>query len=242
MLKNLRAIFRLLAVVTVVLLVIGTTASTQSSSSKTVSGTVMAVEGPNLIVKMDSGDVTVFTPPADRRFNVDGRDLTLAELKPGTHLTVTVTETSTPVTERTVDTLTGTVWYVSPPIVILTLPSGENRKYIVEHDKPVKFYDREGAERTIFDLKKKMVVKAAKITEAQRVDIVRDTVVTGTGPKVASAPAAEPAAAAPATPAAPAAEPAPTPKMPKTGSALPLVGQLGFLSLIIALGIRRFIQ
>jgi hypothetical protein len=200
----------------------------------------MSVEGPNLIVKMDTGDVAVFTPPSDRRFNVDGKDLTLAELKPGTHLTATVTETSTPVTERTVETLTGTVWYVSPPTVILTLPNGENHKYIVEHDKPVKFYDREGGERTIFDLKKKMVVKAAKITEAQRIDIARDTVVTGTAPKVASAPAAEPAAAP--APAAPAAAPATTPAMPKTGSALPLIGQLGFLSMIIALGIRRFIR
>jgi hypothetical protein len=241
MFKNLLTIFGLFAVVAVVLLVVGTTASAQTTTSKTVSGTVMAVQGGSLIVKMDSGDVQVFTPPADRRFTVDGQDLTLAELKPGTHLTATVTETSTPVTDRTVETLQGTVWYVSPPVVILTLANGENHKYIVKHDDPVKFYDREGGERTISDLRKKMVVKATKITEAERVDIAKDTVVTGTGPKVAAAPApaAEPAAA---TPAAPAAEPAPTPKMPKTGSALPLVGQLGFLSLIIALGIRRFIQ
>ena len=234
--RHLRNVLGLFAAVTVVLLIVGVATGLAETKTKTLSGTVQAVEGPNLIVKLASGDVEVFTPPPERRFIVDGKELTLAELTPGTHLTATVTYTTTPVTERTVETLEGTVWYVSPPVVILTLPNGENHKYIVEHDKPVKFYDREGTERTIFDLKKKMVVKAAKITEAQRMEIATDTVVTGTMPKE-TAPAPTPVATAP-TPAP--AMPATTPAMPKTGSSLPLVAQLGLLSIFVALGIRRF--
>lgn len=208
----------------------------------TMSGTVVQVEGNTLVVKMSSGDIRTFTPPANRRFIVDGKELTLSELQPGTKLKATVKETSTPITERTVQTLEGTVWYVAAPTVILTLPNGENRQYTVKSDDPVKFYDNNGKEMTVFDLRKGMNVKATKITEAPSTELVTTVAVTGTGPAAAAATTGTSAPAARET-AAPPTPPAGTPEgatprtLPKTASPLPLVGLAGLVSLVAGIGL-----
>jgi hypothetical protein len=237
MIKKLRNVLALCAVVTFVLVLVGATTAVAQTKTKKLSGTVLAVDGKNLVVKMSNGDVTTFVPPPERRFVIDGKELTLAELQPGTTLNATITETTTSVTDRTVENLEGTVWYARPPTVILTLPNGENHKYIVAHDSPIKFLDREGKEYTVFALKKGMNVKAQKVTEAERIEIASDTTVTGTAPKQEAAPA--PAMAAEPAPAA--APSAPEPAMPKTGSSLPLIGQLGLLAFGLAFVIRRFL-
>ena len=237
MIKKLRNVLALFAIATIVLLLVGATTAVAQTKTKQLSGTVLAVEGKNLVVKMSNGDVTTFVPPPERRFVIDGKELTLAELQPGTTLNATITETSTSVTDRTVENLEGTVWYARPPTVILTLANGENHKYIVAHDSPIKFLNREGKEYTVDALKKGMNIKAQKVTEAERVEIASNTTVTGSAPKKEAAPA-------PAMAAEPAAEPepsAPEPVMPKTGSSLPLFGQLGILAFGLAFGIRRFL-
>ena len=89
-------------------------------------GTVVAVEGNHLVVRMSSGDLRTFDPPASRRFIVDGKELSVSELKPGTKLTATVTTTTTPVTDRTTTIGTGKVFFVSGNTVIVTLPNNEN--------------------------------------------------------------------------------------------------------------------
>ena len=170
-----------------------------TTRSQTLNGTVIQVDGNTVAVKMSSGEVRMFNPPADRRFMVDGKELRADELQPGTRLRATVTETSTPVTDRTVQSLEGKVWYVGAPTVILTLPNGQNRQYTVPAGSPVKFTDAEGKSMTVFDLRKDMMVKAVKITEAQRVDLASDVAVTGSAPMAAGA---APAAAAPARAAA----------------------------------------
>ena len=139
-----------------------------TSRTQTLSGTVIQVDGNTVAVKMSSGEVRMFNPPPDRRFVVDGKELRADQLAVGTRLKATVTETSTPVTDRTVQSLEGRVWYAAAPTVILTLPNGQNRQYTVASDSPVKFTDGEGKPITVFDLRKDMNVKAVKITEAQR--------------------------------------------------------------------------
>lgn len=188
------------------------TPGTPTVKTLNLSGTVVGVEGNQLLVKMDGGSYRLFTPPPDRKFIIDGKEVGLSDLKPGTKLSATLTETTTPITDRTVETLEGTVWFAKGQTVILTLPSGENHQYNVQKDDPVKFYDHNKKEMTVFDLRKGMVISALKLTEAPRVELAQNTVVTGT------APTAEMAQAAP--------EPA---ALPHTGSPLPLVGLLGFL-------------
>jgi len=225
-----------------------------NATSQTVHGTVAQVEGNTLVVKMAGGDIRTFTPPDSRRFIVDGQELALRDLKPGTKLTATVTTTQTPVTDRTTTVGEGKVWYVAGPNVILTLPNGENRQYKVANDYR---FIVDGKKATVFELRKGMVVRAEKIVESPRVEIASDTRVTGTAPaakamvaEAAPAPAPRPAprtvakaepAPAPmpaATPEA-AAEPAPK-KLPKTASPFPLIGLAGLAFGTGSLLMRRF--
>jgi LPXTG-motif cell wall-anchored protein len=234
-----------------------------SEKTETLSGSVIEVDGGTLIVKMDTGEVRSFTPPADAVFTIDGKPLKLNQLQPGTKLTATYKTTSTTTMAKTVDTLEGTVVYAAGPTVILRLPSNERRQFHIKANDPVKFYNHEGKEITVFDLRKNMNIKATKITEAPKTELATNTTVTGTAPATAAAPAQQAAAAAPAqqpaaarpaaAPAAPAAQPAAAtasaeagekPKtLPKTGSSLPLLGLVGLSSLAIGVGLtiaRRF--
>jgi len=220
------------------------------SSVKTeqLSGTVVAVEGNDLLVRMSSGGFRNFIVPESRKFTVDGQDVSVQDLKPGTRLTATVTTTTTPVTERTTTVGTGKVWYVSGNTVVLTLPNNENRMYKVNEDYK---FNVHGQPASVHDLRKGMVISAQKIVEAPRTEVAANTTVTGHAPPppkpvVAEAPAPamhEPAPAA----AAPAPAPAPTEvaesklpaKLPKTGSQLPLAGIAGVLFIGAALVVHK---
>lgn len=231
-----RTLVGLGALLTLVLFM--TVAASAQTKTLNLSGTVVSVEGNNLIVKMSTGEVHVFTPPADRVFNIDGKDLSLSQLKPGTKLNATAVETATSVMDRTVETLEGRVWYVSPPTVILILSTGEAKKYSITKDWTGKLYDGNKKEITVFDLRKDMQISGTKITEAPRVEFSRDVVITGTAPKAEAAAAPAPA---PRTEAAPAPAPTEEPKaLPKTGTPLPLVGLLGLFLTGASFSIRRF--
>jgi hypothetical protein len=215
-------------------------------------GTVVAVEGNHLAVKMSTGDLRTFDVPEFRRFIVDGKELTVSQLEPGTKLSATVTTTTTPVTERTTTVGSGKVWYVAGTTVILTLPNNENREYKVKGD--YKFIVN-GQPATVFDLRKGMVVAAEKIVEEPKTEIASNVAVTGSAPpkpspvrsEVARAPEPKPAPAPVATPAptpaAPPAEPTadretPPAELPKTGSPLPLVGFAGMLLMGVSAVLR----
>jgi LPXTG-motif cell wall-anchored protein len=224
------------------------TAAVAQDRTYTLNGTVVEVDGNTLVVKMDTGEARMFTPPADRRFLIDGKELTLSQLQPGTKLTAQVKETTSTVTDRTVDSLEGTVFYAAGPTVILTLSTRERRQFQVKSGDPVKFYDHNGKEITVFDLRKNMSIKATKITEAPRVELVQNIAVTGTAPMQAAAAAPAAAAPKPAAAAQPAAAPASqtastsgaggeAKTLPKTASSLPLLGLIGIVSLVVALGL-----
>jgi hypothetical protein len=171
---------------------IAATAAAQSPASQTsvtkgigtvttdqLKGEVVEVEGNSLLVKLSSGDLRTFKVPDERRFTIDGKEVSVHDLEPGTTLTATVKTTTTPITVRTKAVQSGKVWFVSPPHVILTLPSGENKQYEVKDD--VKFV-LNGKPATVFELKKGMVVSAEKIVEAPEVEITTATRVVGQAP------------------------------------------------------------
>jgi hypothetical protein len=227
-------------------------AMAQADKTYTLTGTVVEVDANTLVVKMDTGDVRLFTPPADRRFLIDGRELTLSQLQPGTKLTASVKESTSTVTDRTVETLEGTVFYAAGTTVILTLPTNERRQYSIKSGDPVKFYDYSNKEMTVFDLRKNMRIKATKITESPRTELVTTASVTGTAPTAAAqtqtaaaaaqAPAAAPAAprAASSTPPPQPAETAPQAALPKTASPSALVGLIGLASLLTGVGLTAW--
>src|SRR6476469_906137 len=80
-------------------------------STRQASGTVLYAEGSTLVVRMSTGEVRTFNVPDSTKFNIDGQDMAVRDLKPGTKLQATVTTTTTPVTERTTTVGSGTVWY-----------------------------------------------------------------------------------------------------------------------------------
>jgi len=232
-----------------------------TQSTKQIHGTVLDVEGNTLVVKLSTGQIQTYTPPASRRFNIDGKDVGLQDLRPGTKLTATVTTTTTSVTDRTTTIGTGKVFFVAGNNVIITLPNNENRQYKVNDDYR---FMVDGQKASVFDLRKGMVISAEKIVEEPRTEISSNTVVSGSAPPpprpspstVASAlppPASSPAPApAPAPRAAPAPKAAASsqsasstqvaqsspPTLPKTASPVPFVGLLGFLFSGAAFGLR----
>jgi hypothetical protein len=206
-----------------------TTEKTKGEATVTtehLSGEVVKVEGNTLVVKMSSGELRTFSNvPDSRTALIDGKEVGVRDLQPGTKLSATITKTTTPVTIRTTTVGTGRVFYVAAPNVILTLPNGENKQYKVKPD--YKFIIN-GKPATVFDLRPGMTVSAEKIVEEPSVEIATNTKVVGQAPRPQqAAPAPVEAAAAEAPPAA--APAAPRAKLPKTGGPVPLAGLLGLL-------------
>ena len=208
-------------------------------------GEVVYVSGNDLVVKMENGEVRHIVVPDDRRITVEGRELSVHDLKPGMKLQRTITTTTTPRVVTTVRTVQGTVWHVNPPhTVILQFADGSHKEYKVPKDQKFMI---EGQEKTVFDLRKGMNISATAITQAPETVIAESRKVTGEMPPPPPTPPAEGAilfeqAPAPTTPAPPAetakAEPAAPAKLPATASPLPLMGLLGALMLVAGLSLR----
>jgi hypothetical protein len=213
-------------------------------------GEVVYVSGNDLVVKLDTGQVKHVTVPDDFKFIVDGKELTVHDLTPGMKLTQTITTTTTPRTVTTVRTLSGKVWNVNPPYVILTLADGTNKQYKVPEGTT---FNIGGEKKTVFDLRKGMNVSATVVTETPETVVASNRMITGQAPPTPPAPpsapvvyeepvrtaqAAPPAAPEPAAqPAEPAPEPAPK-KLPSTGSYVPLIGLSGAFMLAAGAGLR----
>jgi LPXTG-site transpeptidase (sortase) family protein len=193
-------------------------------------GEVVCFEGNNVVIKMSTGEVKTFNNvPDTRNVIIDGKEVGVRDLKPGTKLTATITTTTTPVTVRTTTVGSGRVWYVSGNNVILTLPNGENRQYKVARDYK---FTIEGKPASVYELRKGMTVSAEKIVEEPKVEIASGTRIVGEAPP----PPPPKAAAAPAP--APVAAPAAAKALPKTGSPVPLMGLLGLMFVGGSYGIR----
>lgn len=209
-------------------------------------GEVVYVSGNDLVVKTEAGQIKHFVVPEGATAVVDGKTLTVRDLKPGMKLTQTITTTETPKTVTTVRTVSGKVWNASGNNVILTLPSGENKQYKVPDG--TKFNVEGNPNATVFDLRKGMKVSATVVTTTPEVVVTQRRTVTGEAPPpppptpvtqvgvllVEEAPAPRQVAAA-----APVPQPESAPaRLPKTASDLPLIGLLGVWLVAIAIGLR----
>jgi hypothetical protein len=212
-----------------------------SKNFKVERGEVVYVSGNDLVVKMENGDIRSVTVPDSARATVDGKELSVHDLKPGMKLQRTIVTTATPRTVTTVRTISGKVWQVSPPnTVILTLPDNTNKQYRIPKDQKFMI---DGQEKTAFELKKGMNVSATVLTAVPETVVAEQRKVTGSAPPPPPTPPIQGAllietpAPAPAPAQVAAAEPAPA-KLPKTASALPLIGLLGLLCSGLSVGMR----
>jgi len=234
-----------------------TSAQQQTATTQTKKFQVIAVDGNQLVVKLPEG-TRELTVPDDFQFEVDGKMLSVRELKPGMAGTANIT-TRTTVTPVTVtEVKNGTVFQASGGSIIVKTDEGfksftqgdidKRAIKIMKNGQPAQISDFHANDRltaTIITSKPPHVLtqKEVKATLAQ------------SDPSAGAAPAAAPAsapsagaaaAAPPAKPTGTTSTPAPTPaagagappkKLPKTASALPELGLIGITSIVAALGL-----
>ena len=207
-------------------------------------GTVVYVNGNNLVVKAEDGTLRHFdNVPDSVTVTVNGKQLNVHQLQPGMQVERQTITTTVPKLITTIKSVTGTVWYVNPPsMVILRMANGKNQTFKIPDGQKFKV----GAEmKTAFSLRKGMKVDAQQVTEETQTEVEQEVKRTGVMPPPPPAPAPDVAIliiAAPApvetASAAPAeAEPAPT-ALPKTGSELPLIGLLGAFLFALGMGVK----
>jgi hypothetical protein len=203
-------------------------------------GEIAYVNGNNVVVKMADGSLRHFdNVPETARITVDGKQLGVHDLVVGMKVQRTITTATTPKTITTVQSVTGTVWNVNPPLsVILTLDDGKNQQFKIPKGQK---FNVDGQMTDAWGLRKGMKISATKVVEVPQTVITQQAKVTGTMPPPPPLPPPDiPILVVVEEVAVPVqvAQAAPAPELPKTASLLPLIGLLGMLSLASSLGLR----
>ena len=117
---------------------------------------------------------------------VDGKKIGIRDVKPGMKLQRTVVTTTTPKVITTVQTVSGKVWYVrAPSVLILTLEDGTNQQFKIPKDQMFLVKLSPGDQGKMVDafaLKKGMQISATKVTEEPVNSISVKKQLTGTFP------------------------------------------------------------
>ncbi|MGE5346266.1 MAG: hypothetical protein ACM3JH_09950 [Acidithiobacillales bacterium] len=214
-------------------------AQTTKTELRTV--TVLGVSGNTVQFTNEQGETKEYTVAPTQKFMMDGKEIGLADIKPGMKLTAVVETTTTPVAVKTTTIKNGRVLAVAGDTLVVQEANG-NHKYTIPHD--YKFLVN-GQPMTLADLRPGMELTATivsketkNVTERELKTVYAKGAAPAPAPKAAAAPAPPPPAAE-AAPAPAAAEAAPAKKkLPKTASPVPLAGLAGGLSLLAGLGLR----
>lgn len=208
-------------------------------------GEIVYINGNNVVIKMEDGSLKHFdNVPDSTTVMVDGKPVNIHTAKVGMKVEKQTIVSTTPRVITTVETVTGTVWHVTPPTgVILTLENGTNQSFKIPKGQK---FTVDGQEKDAWGLKKGMKIKAQRVTEVPETVVAQEVRRTGKMPPPPPEPKADVPILVATTTAAPAvetaaAEPAPK-KLPKTASNFPLVGLLGAVLSAVALAgmaIRR---
>jgi LPXTG-motif cell wall-anchored protein len=205
---------------------------------------VAYVSGNDLVLKLENGKVEHLVVPDSDVFTIDGKDVSVHELQPGTKLTQTITTTTTPRYVNTVRTIKGKVWQViSPSSIIVSLPDNSNQVFRMPSDAK---FSINGEPRHAHELRKGMKFEATIVTDDTQSVVSQNRTVVGQAPPPPLPRLAGVLLFAPA----PALQPQPSPvatvtaehawaeaRLPQTGSSLPLLGILGLLATAVATGL-----
>ena len=242
-----------------VVLTAGVSSAQTTASTEVKKFEVIAVDGNDLVVRLPEGTRQINVPPGFV-FTVNGKPLSVTDLKPGMSGTATITTTTTVTPVTVTEVKSGTVALVSGTAVYVRTPEGVRLFTQSELDKRgIKIFV-DGKPRAVNELHEGNKLTATIIT-TKPPSIVTEKEVQATLAKTGAAPAA--AAAAPAPSPAPAPRPAPAPsaaaqaappaaapaqqpvattarKLPSTAGPLPTVALAGLISLAIgAFATRR---
>jgi hypothetical protein len=214
-----------------------TTSHAPTVTTQVKSGEIVFVQGNSVVVKMDDGSLRHFdNVPDSARVTVDGKQLGVHDLQVGMKVQKTITTTTTPETITTVQSVTGKVWQVNPPLsVILTMDDGKNQQFKIPKGQK---FNVNGQSLDAWGLQKGMIVNATKVVEVPQTVVTQQAKLTGQMPPPPPAPPADVPILVVEEVAVPVQVAQAAPALPKTASPLPLVGLLGLLSLASSLGLR----
>jgi len=224
------------------------TSETKGETTKTVTverGEIVHIAGNDVVVRMEDGTLKDFDNISENViFMVEGKPVNIHNARVGMKLEKQTIVGSTPRVITTVESVTGTVWHVSPPTsVILRLENGETQTFKIPNGQK---FTINGEEKDAWGLKKGMKIQATRVTEVPEILVSREINATGKFPPPPPLPKADlpilvavlpaPATPTPAPVETAAARPEPVPKkLPKTASDLPLIGLVGALFCALSL-------
>ena len=221
-------------------------AQTTSASTDVKKFEVIAVDGNDLVVRLPEGTRQINVPPGFV-FTVNGKPMSVSNLRPGMSGTATITTTTTVTPVTVTEVKSGTVALVSGTAVYVRTPEGVRLFTQSELDKRgVKIFV-DGKPRAVSELHEGNRLTATIVT-TKPPSIVTEKEVQATLAKTAAAPAASaapapaPSAAQAGAPASPAQQPVATTArtLPSTAGSLPTVGLAGLVLLAIgAFATRR---
>jgi hypothetical protein len=239
-----RAAIRLVFCGALVWLTADVTLAQTSTTSETKKFQIISVDGNTLVVKLPEGTREMAVAD-DFRFNVDGKMLSVQELKPGMSGSATIT-TKTTVTPVTVtEVKNGTVMQNLGTSILVRTDSGMKMFSQADIDKRgIKIW-REGKVAEISDFRANDKLTATIVTtKPPRVMTEKEVSATlaksggGAGtPATAATPAPSTPPTAPAASQTAATSGAAPRKLPKTASPLPFLALTGFASLLVALAL-----
>ena len=225
---------------------------TTTSSTQTKTFEVLAVDGNQLIVKLPEG-TRELTVPNDFRFNVNGQQMSVQELKAGMKGSATITTQTTVTPVSVTEVKNGTVVQSTGSSIIVRTAEGFKSFTQGDIDKRGVKIMREGKPATVSDFRQGDVLSATIITskppqvmtERQvNATLATATAAAGSGgaPPAAASRAPSASASQGQAPQATGSSAAAAPRtLPKTASSWPLLALASVLLLVIglALAIRR---
>jgi len=147
-------------------------------------GTVVYASGNDLTVQMEDGSLKLVSVPSDYRLSVDGKEVSVRDLKPGTKLTQVITTTTEEQLVTEVRTVDVKVLEAKPPF--LTVASGDSIRHFRVPDGTT--FTIDGKQMTLADLRKDMRVKGTVVTTVPTTVMSSSRKVTGKTPKPVAAP------------------------------------------------------
>ncbi len=184
--------------------------SMSSTTARVVHVVVVSVNGNKVVAEDAAGKATEYTIPDGFKFQLDGKDIGVADLKPGQHVTATITTTTTVTPVYVTEIKSGKVLVVSGQSIIVRGPHGNQVFSNQDAVKRNATIMKNGEKVSISDLRAGDIFTAVIVTdEAPRVVSEKEVdAMVHAAPAPAAAPASAPA---PAPTAAPAAAPAEAP-------------------------------
>jgi hypothetical protein len=182
-------------------------------------GEILWIEGNTIVVRGQEG-VQKFEVDEDVRFNLDGKEVSVHELKPGTKFTAQITTTTKPVQEYATEVKEAEVINVLGNNIVFKLANGEYKRYTADRLKSI-------------DLTITKDGKPITASELRKGDRISATIITPLPPSTVTETELAVALSSPQSP-----KPS---TLPKTASPLPIVGIAGLVALALgaSLTLRR---